>query len=341
MDAPNASPSVEEKPAASTPPPADTGKPAAATPPPASPPQQQSSILDDGGDDDDASPPPAADGKPAPAAPEAKDGKDPLVVPWDTLKQQIAGGDAKRLAELSRYSSFDAWTKAQWALRQKLSSGEYKRAALPENATDEEKAQWREEMGIPKAAVGDDGYEVPQVEGYEWTPEDEPLLEAFLTDMHTANAPQEQVNAALGWYGKFIAQQRQQAFEADKIDRETRGDQLRADWKNEYRGNIKLIDRYLTDKDVFPDGFREMFGQARAPDGRLLINKPGVADWLVSLARDTYGAGSMMYGDARVGAENRLAEIEKVMNTDYNRYIAEKLDEEAIQIRRNMEGKKR
>jgi len=333
---------VEEKPAAaSTPPPADTKPAAAPAPAPAADkqPPARSSILDDGGDDEDDAPP-AEGAEGSKEAPAASDGKTPVAVPWETLKQQIAGGDPKRLAELGRYPSFEAWTKSQWALRQKLSSGEYKRA-LPENASEEEKAQWRQEMGIPKAATGDDGYEVPQVEGYEWTPEDEPLLEAFLGDMYAANAPQEQVNAALGWYGKFIAQQRQQAFEADKTDRETRGDELRSNWGNEYRGNIKLIDRYLTDKEVFPEGFREMFGQARAPDGRLLINKPGVADWLVQLARDTYGSGSMMYGDARVGATNRLAEIEKVMNTDYSKYIADKLDEEAIEIRRQMEGKKR
>jgi hypothetical protein len=255
-------------------------------------------------------------------------------------REALAAGDEKRLAQLKRFTNPESLGKSYWALQQKISSGEYVRK-LPENASEEDKAKWREEMGVPKAPTD---YEIPELDSYEWTEQDEPILESFLTDLHAADVPQPVVDAALGWYGKFVAQQKEEQHLADKEDKERATDELRANWNNEFRPNLKLVDRYLSDSEIFPDGFKQLFAGARAPDGRLLINKPGVADWLLNQAKDKYGEGAMLYGDARTNTTNRLAEIEKILQTDPSRYFREKLDEEALEIRRKLEaaeGRKR
>lgn len=269
------------------------------------------------------------------------EGTKPAGVWREDWREAAAGGDAKRLAELQRHNSMESFIKSTWALRQKLSSGEYKRSNLPDDASDEDKAKWREENGIPK---GPTEYAIPELDGYEWTEQDEPLLESLLTDLHGANVPQAQVDTMLGWYGKLVVQQRESQHAADVQDRERATDELRTNWNNEFRPNIKLIDRYLTDKEIFPETFRQMINDARLPDGKRFINQPGIADWLLNQAKDHYGAGAMLYGDAKASTNSRVDEIKKIRSTDYPRYVKEGLDQELLDLTRKMEaanGKKK
>lgn len=304
------------------------------------------SIFDDDGDDDA----PASSGVPAAAKSDAEpakdgdnpagDGKDNKPAWRQDWREALAGGDEKRLAELKRYASMDAWAKSQFGLRQKLSSGEYVRKPAA-NASEEEKAKWREDMNIPKSA---DAYEMPKLEGYEFSDADKPLIKEFLSALHEADTPQPIASKALEWYGSFVQKQNEQIYQTDVADKQSVEDALRSEWDKEYRPNLNLIGRYLKDQEVLPQGFAQKLNSARTADGHRLINDPEVANWLLSLAKDRYGAGAMLYGDAKVQTSGRLDEIDKILATDPQRYFRENLGDEAMELRRKLEkaeGKKR
>lgn len=288
------------------------------------------SIFDDEGDDDAAPAAPAAKSEVTPAEGDKTSGdkpaelaKDAKSAAWrEDWREALAGGDDKRLAELKRYASMDAWAKSQFGLKQKLSSGEYVRKPAV-NASEEEKAKWREDMGIPKSS---EGYELPNT--VKLTDADKPLVQDFLKALHDADAPQPIAAKAIEWYGNFVAKQEEKMYQTDVADKQSVEDALRTEWTNEYRPNLNLIGRYLKDQETLPEGFAEKLNGARTPDGHRLINDPQVANWLLTLAKDRYGEGAMLYGDAKVATTGRKEELEKILNTDASRYFREGLDKE-------------
>ncbi len=312
------------------------------------------SIFDDVDDDEDDSDGDAApvdtkgDGK---AADDAGDKGDKAPSKWpDDWRDQIAGGDEKYRKELGRFSSFDAYAKSQRALRQKLSSGEYKRAeAFDPEWNDEQKATWRKDNGIPDKP---DGYEMPKVDGYEFTEADKPGVELFMGKMHAANAPPAAVKEALGVYAALVAQAKERITNLDREHKVKLEDDLRAEWGNDYRPNLKLMDRALKDAEFLPGGMGEgglgtAFRSARMPDGTALINHPGFAGFLAQLARERYGEAAMLPGAEVAALSSREDEIKRIMQTDMERYWREKnaqgqtMADELLEIRRRKAGNKR
>lgn len=258
----------------------------------------------------------------------------------DDWRERIAGGDDKYLAELKRYASFDAYTKSQRALRQKLSSGEYKKtAAYPSDGTPEQQAKWREENGLPKAPTD---YKPAAIDGHEWTEADKPLLDAFFTKMHAENATQGQVDAALAVYADVLSGAKAQQAEMDKALKLEAEDELRGKFGNDYRGNMNLYKRLLTDAEVFPEGLGEVLATARTADGKRLANLPGVAEFFINIARDRYGDAGMLTGSEAKQLDDEESQARQIMKTDINRYYAEGWDKKltAAIERKNGSGKR-
>lgn len=242
-------------------------------------------------------------------------------------REKLAGEDDKWLRELKRFSSFENYAKSQKALRQKLSSGEYKRA-LPEDASDEEKAEWRKDHGIPDTP---EAYDY-SVDGVEWTDNDKPILESFAATLHQADAPQAVVSKALEWYGQFQQQVREQTHERDKADKAVVEDTLRAELGEEYRPSLSLMKRVLTDGRYMSTEAGEKLSAARAADGSRLLHDPAIAKFLIDVAYSKYGDSHVSGGEA-AQLSTREEEIKKVMSEDINRYYKEGLDKELVEIR--------
>lgn len=316
---------------------ADAGKPAAADR------GDATSIFDDAEDEEPA--------EPAKAEAEAKEGEGEskaASVPFpEDWRERIAQGDEKHLSELQRFKSFETYAKSQRALRQKLASGEFKRAEeFDDGWADDKKAAWRKDNGVPEKA---EDYAMPEIKGHEWTDADKAAAAPFLERMHARNARPEVVQEAMGFYAQAVAQAKEQMHSRDREERISLEDTLRDDWGNDYRANINLMKRALGDNDLIPGGMEkgglgEMIMQARLPDGARLINQPGMAQFLAGLARQTYGETSMV--PVREGAvlSSRKVEIEKVMSTDMDRYYREKnakgqtLEQEYREILERLEG---
>lgn len=238
---------------------------------------------------------------------------------------------------LKRYGSEKDFAIGGFAAMEKIRSGEY-RAKLPADASADDIAAWREEVGIPAKP---EGYDVPKIAGYKWTDADKPLIDTFKGFAHKANYTQEQVNAGAEWYVKTVQEAQEKYWEGisktDNEDKEIVKDQLRTEYgPSDYKPSIHLLDRLLNDQEVMPNSLGQSILTARYTDAngqsKRLINSPDMARLLINYAKDTYGEGSFITGDARTSMGNRKKEIEKVMAEDYDRYWKEGMADEYAQI---------
>lgn len=269
-------------------------------------------FLDDDGDDVDVEAKPAAA---AAKADPASDDDDKAGLP-ENWRDIMSGGDDKALSRLKRYASPQNVVKALLAAEQKIRSGEYKRA-LSEDATDEEKAAWRKDNGIPDKP---EDYKIPDVEGRKWDEADKPVINTFLQELHGANASQAVIDKMLATYAKVTAAQQEAAAEKDRADDLAIRDHMRDTYGNEFAPTRKLMVRALGDPELFPGGLGNILKDARAADGTKLIAKAEFADWLANFSVDNYGAGAMVTGTGDATLNSREEELVKMRQSDIDTY---------------------
>ena len=238
-------------------------------------------------------------------------------VTWpENWHEAIAAGDEKLSKSLKQFKTPDALAKSYAAMRQRMSSGEL-RSTLPENASPEQMAEWRAENGIPE---NPDGYELPKVNGFEWTEDDKPALNEFLSVAHKNNIAPKAAQEMLTWYASTMAAAETQQFEADTNARVACEDALRVDWGAEYRGNIALIKRFIeTD---YPGGLDAAL--ARGDDGVRLIDSTEFAGKILAEAKERYGDATMIGGDGTSTVANKKAFYQKLMRDDREAYTNSK-----------------
>lgn len=225
-----------------------------------------------GGTEATGAAPVEAGDKPAAEAPKVEP-----VFP-DDWREQLAGGDDKKLRQLKRYASFTSFAQAHFALKQRMDAGEFKKG-LAQDATPDEIAAFRKDNGIPDKP---EGYTMP--EGLQIGTEDKPIIENYLKDAHNRNLSPDEVKANVNWFYKFQDQVRAQAAEKDLATRAEAEDTLRGEWGNEYRANINGIKGWLQSN--APDGLYERLLGGRLADGTVLGNDPDVMRWLDARRRE-------------------------------------------------------
>lgn len=246
-------------------------------------------------------------------------GNETINVPADfpeDWRARMSGGDEKALKKLERYRSPKEVAAALVAAETKIRSGEaQKPAALPENATEEQVAEYRKALGIPEKH---DGYEIKLPDGVKLGDADKPVLDSFLKFAHAKHLPTEAVNVAANWYTEFAAAQAEEVQQAVRNQRVETMTALNSEWGAEAKPNLQALGNFL---DTLPDGIGETIVNAAGPDGLPLINDIRVAKWLVGMALDANPAATFVPGDGSTKAMGtRKAEIEKVMATDMNAY---------------------
>lgn len=247
------------------------------------------------------------------------------------------------LNQFKRYKSADDAIIAGIMAQEKLRSGDHRK--LAEEATPEEAAAWRKENNIPEAA---DKYDIPAIPGHSWKDADAPVLDTFKATAHASDLTQAQVNNLTKWW---VDQQQSSEAEYDsrlkKLDREDKEachDALRTEFGiAEFKPSMAIMRRLLEDPEVFGEDAAEKIISARFFDEesgmwRRLTSLPEIARGLVGIATERYGEGAMAAGDGRPSVTaDRLTEIDKVMKTDFDRYVREGLADEAMAIRRKQE----
>ena len=313
------------------------------------------SILDDADGED-----PAAEGntdkgdKPATAKPDKPD--TPEDAKWrddfadkilDRLKDKIPADklDARRKAilnQLGRYrTSFD-YMLSGFSAQERIRAGEL-RSQLPADASDEDKAAWRAENGLPPAAKD---YEFPKVPGHKWTENDKPYIESFKELAYAENMSQSQLDKAAAWYAGTIAKQQadywEKAQETDAQDGDKMRDVLRGELGPDYKPTAALVRRFLEDPAMMDESARTAFTQARWTDAdgvsHKLINHPDVLRIIIDAAKSTYGDASFIRGDGRTNSQNVIEEGERILATDYDRYFQEGWDRKIADAKAELEA---
>lgn len=275
--------------------------------------------------------PPADPASPPAPATESAPPSDPAA----NWRDKLAGGDAEFRKRLERFADEGQFAKSYRSLEQKLSSGEYKRQ-LPEGASDEEKATWRKEHGIPEKP---EGYleKLSLPDGLVIGEADKPIVAEFAAAALDGDVNPAQLSKMVAKY--YEIQDAQKALQEDndaKFKQESE-DVLRSEWQGaEYRQNLTAVNNLIA---TWPGGLATELLAARSPEGKKLGDNPVLIKQLAQLARELNPAATLVpagTSDAGKGVTDRLNELKTLMGDSRSEYWrgpkSEALQEEYRQL---------
>lgn len=244
------------------------------------------------------------------------------------------------LKQLGRHKDIESAVASGVLAQEKLRAGN----KMPDDP--EEVADWRKSNGIPDAP---EGYDIPKIAGYTWSEADEPMIGSFKGVAHGLGLNQAQVNALVDWQIKHqLSTNESYDAEIARIDREDKSaarDAIREAYGvSEFKANMTVLQRFIEDEEVFGGSdtaeklMKAKYFDEETGKWRRVMSIPAISLGFLSLAHDRYGEGALPSGDGRpTAAQDRKAEITKIMNTDQDRYFREGLADEMMEILRKEE----
>ena len=283
-------PRVDSPPPPATPPaPAPGGTPPAGTAPP-----KGATLAED----------PAGAAANAAAAAGVGAGKDN----WRAL---LAGGDDAALKDLAKYTDPTAVYKSLRSLQADISAGKLRAPAapLPANATDEQKAAWRQAQGLPAAP---EGYveKLQLANGLVLPETDKPIVAGFAKAAFDAGLSQDAVNVATNWY--FQEQQRAAIArqEADGVAKQEAMQVLMSEWgPADYKTNMNAVVSFLA---KMPDDVRDVLVSARTLDGRPLGSTPEFNRAIAAYEREMNPAATLVPSSSNNAFKSMSEEISHI-----------------------------
>lgn len=210
----------------------------------------------------------------------------------------------KMMKRMARYASPRAAMDAMINAQNKISAGGM--VKIPgKDATPEELAQYRKEIGVPEEAKG---YDLTLGEGMVIGDEDKDMVNGFLETAHAGNYTQQQVTDGLNWFYQNQEDALATRHEADTTHRAAAEEELRQEWGTEYQANRNLMANYLgTD---FDEGIAELITGARLADGTPLANHPDILRGFVAKARAANPMGALVPGSGTKQHDQMVTDIE-------------------------------
>jgi hypothetical protein len=228
----------------------------------------------------------------------------------------MAGDDEAMLKELDRYSSPAEVNRARSEARKKISQG-FQKPKLPENATAEQLAEYRKEIGVPEAA---DKYDVALGNGHVWGEADKPVLDSFTKAAHEANIPGEYLKPMLGWYDQLQQAQIAAREEADAGYKKENLDTLAGEWGGSLGMEARIADELWKS---MGDDLYGRFSTARDADGRLIFADASLIKWANRMQREINPAATVVPGSGTNSAqamETEIGNLKKLMATPGSEY---------------------
>jgi hypothetical protein len=259
--------------------------------------------------DPPANDPPAND---PPADPPA--GDPPADPPADDWRARLAGDDKKLLGYLARVPSEKDLVARVKKHDDDIKAGKYLKP-LGENPTDEEKAEWRKQLGVPEKP---EDYRL--ADGTVVGEDDKPFVDKFLGSMHEAGAPPAVVQAAIDTYYGIVEEQVAAEAEIANTAKSESIEALREEWGGDYKRNLNAMHGYL---DTLPDAVAAAFRTGKGSDGVPLGYNPDVLKWLTAQALEANPLSTVVPGTGAKQATaiaDEIAQIKQVMATDRARY---------------------
>ena len=283
---------------------------------------------------DNSNPAPAAQGGAGDTALTAGgEGKAPASAP-DDWKALLAGGNDDIGKLVGRYSSLANVGKALLEKERLIREGKPK-VERPTDPKDEKAmAEWRKSVGIPDDPTG---YQIPDDVKKILTDEDKPVMADFTEFAHKEGITPDGVAGAVKWYAERQAAAAELQHKTDAQQKEQTEDSLRSEWGNvEFKENLTLAKRFLDESPLGAAGWAGM----RLSTGQLLGNHPDFMKWAAQAGRDKFGDGVFASSDTAAAHESRRKEIERIRDTDFDRYEREFAQEYRSIIEKDMQRKK-
>ena len=193
-------------------------------------------------------------------------------------RQQMAGDDEARLTRLERYNTFQDFVDGAFSAHDKVRSGTVQ-YGLPENASDEQIAEYRQANGIP-----DDGvYVLTPPEGVEFSTIDQDMMKDMMAFSAERGVPQEVLNGQVNLYLAARDQLLQDMATQDNLDTAEFQEMMKGNWGANYDVNMN---RAMNRINFLPEEVRDSFKNARLPDGRSIMNSPEIMNWIVGMDRE-------------------------------------------------------
>ncbi len=239
---------------------------------------------------------------------------------WRT---EFAGDDEKLQNKLSRFATKQDFGKSYWEAQEKISKGQASKP-LAEDASDEDKAAYRESLGIP---ADPKGYLENLPDGLVVGDDDREIMEDFMGALHSIDAPPAVAQKAVAWYNDFAEKQQDLTQQRDQEMMDETATVLRDEWGGDYRANMNLVKTLVTG--TFGESADAILN-ARGPDGAALMNNPEILKAFSQLSREINGPATLMptnTSNPAQGAQDRLVEIKKQMQENPTAYFKD----EAVQ----------
>tara|TARA_Y100001947_G_scaffold159256_1_gene175659 strand:+ start:1396 stop:2406 length:1011 start_codon:yes stop_codon:yes gene_type:complete len=263
--------------------------------------------------------PPEADPKggepPKGAAPDPKGGSpfySSLPEDWRAqTAKAVAGEDAsdedvaKLQKQMERYGTYEDWARSTFDAKKKLGE-KLTSAKLPDDASEEQVAEWRKANGVPEAA---DKYELNLGEGVVLQGDDKAVLDSLLPVAHDLNINNETMSQLGKRFFEARAQQVQARQEQDGLDSQEAQKQLRDVWKGDFAVNTNIFKAAISE---MPEGLRETIVNARLPGGKGLMNDPNFVNFMVAKQRQANPTAALVPSGDGNPAETIREEIKKL-----------------------------
>lgn len=255
------------------------------------------------------------------------EGADAAVEAATDWRVTLAGDDKGALKDLERFKSSGDYRKAFNDAQELIRSGKHKEApSLADDASDEDVAAYREQIGVPAEAKG---YLDDLPNGMVLGETDEASFLDFAEHMHKGNTPPGVVHQAIEWYQNFGEAQAAERKVADKAQEAETIEMLRAEWGGDYKPNLDSALNFLNSTaPTMDDGtsVADLILGGRTSDGQLLGNHPGFLRWMTAMAHEQNPAGFIapstgLTQNQSVDAE--IKEIEDMMRSDRSKYNAD------------------
>lgn len=220
-------------------------------------------------------------------------------------RKAIAGDNTEAMKTLERFPSPKALYESYDQFRTKLSKGEMKTVqAFPEKGTDDEKAAWRQQNGVP----ADGKYEFKLADGIVMGEADKPVIEALTKRAYEKNVPASALNEVVGWYMEERVAREQRANEAFEKNKTETAAALGAEWGADYKGHLNKIQGVLDS--TIPEG--EDGAALKALVNNAIATNPMFARHYAQIALQINPAGTMVPGDRGAQEGSVSDEIKKI-----------------------------
>lgn len=256
----------------------------------------------------------------------------PPADPWyssvpDAWREDLVGEDNEAgLNQLKRIPDMKTLAKNYLEGQETIRTRQEANTGLPENATEEQLAEYREKNNVPATS---EAYADAMPEGLVLSDADKAEFQPLFETLHNANVDSATAATLVEQQIAVENTRAEQRQAQDVVDSQQATQMMKENWGPDFESNVALIKSTLAAH--IPEAALDDFMSARMADGKAIFNDPGVMQAFASMSRIINPAATLVPAgvNAQQTLQARQTEIEGKMGTP--EYYEQGLDKEYLQ----------